>query len=68
MTHMQIPMPHELERFVHRQVSDGAFLSAGDYVCALIREARLETARRILDEMQRHQLCDRRAVPGGPEP
>jgi len=68
MTRIQIPLPHELEPFIHRQVSDGTFLSAGDYVCALIREARLNTARRILEEIHRNRGIRRRAVPGGPEP
>ncbi len=68
MTQIKIRMPHELERFVYRQVNDGTYPSAGDYVCALIREARLETARGILDELQRQRLNCRRAVPGGPEP
>ena len=68
MSHMRIPMPCELERFVDRQVSDGLFLSAGEYVCALIREARLQTARRILDELQSATPRQSRAVPGGPEP
>lgn len=68
MTHLQIPMTRELELFIRRQVSDGPYPSAGDFVCALIREARLNSARRILDETRRDRRMRRRALPGGPEP
>ena len=68
MTQLRIPIPHELERFVHRQVEGGAYSSAGDFVCALIREARSNAARRILEEVHRNYESRRRAVPGSPEP
>jgi len=68
MTHMQIPMPRELELFIRRQISDGTYPSASDDVCALIREARLKAARRILNESRQNPRILRRAVPGGPEP
>ena len=68
MIQIRIPVPSELELYVHRQVSDGAYASAGDFVCDLIREARLNTARRILDRVQQECGVRQRAVPGGPEP
>lgn len=68
MRNLRVLLPHELELFIHRQVSDGRYPSAGDYVCTLIREARLETARQILTEAHRDHGIRRRALPGGPEP
>jgi antitoxin ParD1/3/4 len=48
MTTISISLPEDMKEFLEAQVAEGGYASAGEYLQALIRDARRSKAKRDL--------------------